>query len=357
MPLLTFPPLTGAGVTAGVFFGWYAFVSWMFVRGVRVDFVAPSVALAVSFVVQTVHRVFAEAAKAKQTKELWSRFVSKEVVDDLVKNPDRAKLGGVKRDMTILFLDIAHFTNISEKMTPDQLIVFLNKYLTGLSGVIVGRKAVVGNYIGDCIMAFWNPPVFEVLDHRAQACLAAIECQTMIKKLNDGLEQQMPEMPAIRVGLNSGTVTVGMTGSEGKLQYTTLGDEVNLSSRLEGANKFFGSKIMASEACYGGAKEAVEARELGRVRVVGKETPIRVFELLAPKGQLSDEWKKALPFYEKGLVLFGKRDYSQAVIAFEEVIKIFPKDGPANLYLNASRDYSAIPPEEDWDGVFNLTAK
>ena len=357
LPLLGFPPLIGAGVTIGVFAAWWIFVSWQFVSGVRVDFVSPSVALLSSFVFQTVHRVFAEAQKAKQTKDMWSRFVSKEVVDDLIKNPDRAKLGGEKREMTILFLDIAHFTNISEKMTPDQLIIFLNKYLTALSGVIVGHKAVVGNYIGDCIMAFWNPPVIALPEHKAEACLAAIECQVMIKKLNDGLEQKMPEMPAIRVGLNSGTVTVGMTGSEGKLQYTTLGDEVNLASRLEGANKFFGSKIMASEACYDGARKAVEARELGRVRVVGKATPIRVYELLAKKGELSAEWKKVLPSYEKGLAFFDKRNYSEAVLAFEEVIKVFPEDGPATYYVNASRDYSAIPPPDDWDGVINLTAK
>lgn len=357
LPLLGLPPAIGAGVTVAVFAAWYAIVSWQFDRGVRVDFIAPSVALLSSFLVQTVHRVFAEARKAKQTKELWSRFVSKEVVEDLVKNPDKAQLGGEKREMTILFLDIAHFTNISEKMSPDQLIVFLNKYLTGLSSVVVKHNAVVGNYIGDCIMAFWNPPVIPLPDHRAQACLAAIECQAMIKKLNEGLDHAMPEVPAIRVGLNSGTVTVGMTGSEGKLQYTTLGDEVNLASRLEGANKFFGSKIMASEACYSGAKEAVHARELGRVRVVGKETPIRVYELIARKGDLSADWSKALPSYESGLEHFNKREYAQAVVDFTEVVKIFPKDGPATLYLNASKDYSAIPPQDDWDGVFNLTAK
>jgi adenylate cyclase len=357
LPLLGLAPTIGAGVTVAVFTLWYAFVSWQFERGIRVDLIAPSVALLSSFLAQTVHRVFAEARKAKQTKELWSRFVSKEVVEDLVKNPDKAQLGGEKREMTILFLDIAHFTNISEKMSPDQLIVFLNKYLTGLSSVVVKHNAVVGNYIGDCIMAFWNPPVIPLPEHRAEACVAAIECQAMIAKLNAGLDHAMPEMPAIRVGLNSGTVTVGMTGSEGKLQYTTLGDEVNLASRLEGANKFFGSKIMASEACYAGAREAVDARELGRVRVVGKETPIRVFELIAKKGELTAEWSKALPLYESGLQHFNKREYSQAVVDFTEVVKIFPKDGPANLYLNASKDYSAIPPQDDWDGVFNLTAK
>ena len=131
LPLLGLAPAIGAGVTVAVFAFWYAVVSWQFGRGVRVDFIAPGVALLSSFLAQTVHRVFAEARKAKQTKELWSRFVSKEVVEDLVKNPDKAQLGGEKREMTILFLDIAHFTNISEKMSPDELIDFLNKYPDG----------------------------------------------------------------------------------------------------------------------------------------------------------------------------------------------------------------------------------
>jgi adenylate cyclase len=179
----------------------------------------------------------------------------------------------------------------------------------------------------------------------------------MMAQLNEKLEKGMPETPAIRIGINSGFVTVGMTGSQKKLQYTTLGDEVNLASRLEGANKFFGSHIMASESTYEGAKDVVEARELGRVRVVGKEAPVRVFELLGRKGKLSPEWAKALESYNAGLAQFTQRKYDEAVLSFQEVVKIFPEDGPATLYLNAAKDYAAIPPDESWDGVFNLTAK
>ena len=242
-------------------------------------------------------------------------------------------------------------------MSPDDLINFLNKYLSALSQVLLDQKAVVGNYIGDCIMAFWNAPVLPSGNHRELACLAAIDAQAMMAKLNETLDPNLPMVPAIRIGLNSGFVTVGMTGSQKKLQYTTLGDEVNLSSRLEGANKFFGSSIMVSEATFEGAKDVVEGRELGRVRVVGKETPVRVFELLGKKGKLTSEWQKALEAYNRGLALFAKRQYDDAALAFEEVVKLFPKDGPGNLYMNAARDYAAIPPEDNWDGVFNLTAK
>jgi adenylate cyclase len=241
-------------------------------------------------------------------------------------------------------------------LTPEELIVFLNRYLSALSQVVFEQKGVVDKYIGDCIMAFWNAPL-PLENHRLRACLAAIECQEAMKELNAKLDGGLAAPPAIRIGVNSGAMTVGLTGSERKLQYTVIGDEVNLASRLEGANKFFGSRIMVSEATYNGAKDSVEARELGRVRVVGKDIPIRVFELLSRKGGLSEEWKKALPHYEKGLVDFYKRDYDKAVKDFQKVLEVFPHDGPATLYLGAARDYSAIAPPADWDGVFNLTAK
>lgn len=355
--LLRFPPAVGNVAAGAVFFGWLAYTYFgRFANGVRAEFVAPAVALIFSFLVQTVHRVLTEGQEKKFIKNLFGQFVAPEVVEDLAKDPSKVKLGGEKRDLTIFFLDIAHFTTISEKMAPEALIIFLNKYLSALSNVVQAEKGVVDKYIGDCIMAFWNAPI-ELKDHRVRACLAAIQCQEVMKTLNLDLDPTLPFVPAIRIGLNSGDATVGLTGSEKKLQYTVIGDEVNLASRLEGANKFFGSNIMASEATFNGARDVVEARELGRVRVVGKAVPIRVFELLARKGQLSAEWKKALPLYEKGVAHFNKREFPEAMAAFQEVVAVFPKDGPANLYLTVSTDYSVIPPPEDWDGVFNLTAK
>ncbi|MFA6316300.1 MAG: adenylate/guanylate cyclase domain-containing protein [Elusimicrobiota bacterium] len=354
--LLRLPPsFSNAGVAA-ILAGWFAWSWFQFGKGVRVDFIAPAVALLSSFIVQTAYRIVTEGAEKKFIKNLFGQFVAPEVVEDLARDPSKVKLGGEKKDLTIFFLDIAHFTTISEKMPPEGLILFLNRYLSALSKIVQDRQGLVDKYIGDCIMAFWNAPL-ECKDHRTQACLAAIECQEMMKELNKNLEPGLPETPAVRIGLNSGNATVGLTGSEKKLQYTVLGDEVNLASRLEGSNKFFGSKIMASEDTYAGAKDQVEARELGRVRVVGKSQPIKVFELLARKGGLSEDWKKALPLYEKGVAAFNKKEFAEAKEAFEGFVKIFPEDGPAKLYLTVSTDYSVIPPPEEWDGVFNLTSK
>ncbi|MCR4294640.1 MAG: adenylate/guanylate cyclase domain-containing protein, partial [Elusimicrobia bacterium] len=160
----------------------------------------------------------------------------------------------------------------------------------------------------------------------------------------------------IRIGINTGQMNVGFTGTERKLAYTVIGDEVNLASRLEGANKFFGSNIMISEATYEGAKDAIEARYLGRARVVGKAVPVPVYEPLAVKGKLTPVWANGLPLWEKGVKAFYDKRYDDALSSFTEFLSLLPEDGPGELYRNLSRDYAALPPD-DWDQVFNLTAK
>jgi adenylate cyclase len=353
--LQRFPTTLGTALAGGVFVVWVAIAFEMFSRGVMIDFVPPAVAFAISYLALTTHRVLTEDAEKEQIKSLFGQFVSPEVVKDLAADPSKVKLGGEKRELTIFFLDIAHFTNISEKMDPAELIQFLNRYLSALSDIIFEHHGTIDKYIGDCIMAFWNAPE-ERKDHRADALLAALDCQRAILELNKK-SSGLPEIPAARIGINSGLATVGLTGTHKKLQYTVIGDEVNLASRLEGANKFFGSKILVSEATYEGAKDRVVARCLGRARVVGKETPIRVYEPIGEKGKLSADWTKALPIYEKGFAAFEARRYGDALDLFESLLKIFPDDGPGRLYRDLSRDYAAIPPDASWDGVFNLTAK
>jgi adenylate cyclase len=328
----------------------------MFRRGIIVEFVPPAVAFLSSYLVLVVHRALTEGREKKLIKAMFGQFVSPEVVEQLAQDPSKVKLGGEKRDMTIFFLDIAHFTNISEKMDPEALIQFLNKYLSALSHVILERGGTIDKYIGDCVMAFWNAPV-ENKNHRRDAVLAAMDCQAAIDQLNKTLDPGVPEIPAVRIGINSGTVTVGLTGSEKKLQYTVIGDEVNLASRLEGANKFFGSKTIISESTYEGAKEYVSARALGRVRVVGKASAIKIFEPIGEKGNLDAVWQKALPLYEKGIAAFDERRYGEALESFQKFAEILPQDGPGQLYLTRCQEYAVLPPDATWDGVFNLTAK
>jgi len=329
----------------------------LFLRLYIIESSAPAMGFVGTFLVLVVHRTVEENRKAAEVRGMFGQYVPPEVVDILVKNPERLKLGGEKRDMTMFFLDIAHFTTISEKMSPEALIQFLNHYLTALTDDIFANNGVVDKYIGDCVMAFWNAPLDEK-DHRRKACLAAVACVRTIERLNkEYVDPSMPETPTVRIGLNSGEVVVGNTGSARKLAYTVLGDEVNLASRLEGANKFFGSTLMASEDTYREGKDVVEGRLLGAVRVVGKAIPIKVYELLAKKGELEEKWAKGIPIYHEAIVHYENKRFDQALKGFEAFLKHVPDDKTAKLYMNACNDYVVIPPPEGWEPVFNLTSK
>ncbi|MBI4056776.1 MAG: adenylate/guanylate cyclase domain-containing protein [Elusimicrobia bacterium] len=354
---IQFSPLVGALSTLGVLLAWAGVDYWLFLKNIRVDFVSPAGTLFITYVVLLVQKALLENREKRQIKNMFGQYVAPEVVDILVRDPSKLKLGGDKREMTAFFLDIAHFTNISEKMDPTALIEFLNEYLSALTDVVQKNKGVVDKCIGDCIMAFWNAPLDEP-NHRQLACLSAVECIQALQDLNRRTNHlPLSEKPSIRIGLNSGYMTVGNTGSLRKKAYTVIGDEVNLASRLEGANKFFESKILASEATYASSRDLVEAREIGRIRVVGKAIPIRVYELLAKKGELSDKENKMLHAYREGFDLFKLRKFKEAVRSFKAALSVDSEDGPSKLYLRISEDYVAAPPPSNWDGVFNLTAK
>ena len=357
LALIGLGPWEAGIATLALLLGWAGAVYAAFLRFCVLDFIAPAVAAVGVFVVLIVRETVLERRNKRDIQQMFGQYVAPEVVDLLVRDRSRLRLGGERRDMTVLFLDIVHFTTISEKMVPEALIQFLNRYLTALSDVVLRHGGVVDKYIGDCVMAFWNAPL-DVPDHRQKACLAAVECLEAVERLNkEYLDPAIPEPPAVRIGINSGVMVVGNTGSTRKLSYTVLGDEVNLASRLEGANKFFGSTAMASESAYAAAKDSIEARPLGRVRVLGKSHPIRVFELLAKKGGLSAAWSGALPLYEKAVAAYENRGFKEAREGFEAVLRLLPGDRPAALYVSLCKDYLATAPPPNWDAVFNLTAK
>ena len=321
---------------------------------VLMPFASVFAALFLPFAYITADKGLAEVREKKWIKSTFGQYLSPKVVELITKDPSKLSLGGEKRDMTAFFLDIAGFTTMSEKMTPEQLTTMLNNYLSGLTDVILRNDGVVDKYIGDCIMAFWNAPL-DQKDHRRLACLSAVECMDEIARLNTELTQ-FTIKPSARIGLNSGPMVVGNMGSKTRLSYTVMGDSVNLASRLEGANKYFHSKIMASEYTYDEAKDFVEARMLGQIRVVGKAIPVRVYELLAHKGKLSEEGRKLLAAYNDGYETFFKGDYGAAKKAFEAALALAPEDGPSKFYLDLTAKYAVEVPK-GWDGTFNLTSK
>ncbi|GAB4031282.1 MAG: adenylate/guanylate cyclase domain-containing protein [Elusimicrobiota bacterium] len=316
------------------------------------NFVSYFMAVLVSYIYVMAYKSIVEGREKKWIKNTFSQYLSPKVVNIITEDPSKLVLGGEKRDMTIYFMDIAGFTSMSERLSPEELTKKLNYYLSELTEIILKYDGVVDKYIGDCIMAFWNAPLDQAY-HRTMACKAAIECIRKLKALNEG---NPPELIInMRVGINSGPAVVGNMGSNTRLSYTVIGDNVNLASRLEGANKFFHSRIMVSRDVYDEAKSEIYARFLGSIRVVGKAVPVDVYE---PVCLLSEKEIMESPLYasyEKGVKYFYNKEYQKAAEFFSASLKADPQDGPSSFYLELSEKYSAK--DEGFDGVFNLTSK
>ena len=338
-----FALLAGGLAAAAVFFR----------AGVLVHVAAPGAALVLAFGALYVEKARFEARERRRVKETFGRFVAPDVVKEIIKTNAKIELGGETRLMTVFFLDIEKFTTISEKIGTKDLIKLLNRCLNGFSARIHERHGVIDKYIGDSVMAFWNAPM-EQPDHAHLACLAALDCQAEADKINAEMGSLLPVPLHVRVGLATGEMTVGLMGSDVKMQYTVIGDEVNLASRLEGANKAFGSRILATEECYRQAGSDVVGRLLGRVRVGGKDTPIGCYDILSNAGELPERWQKALPLFQRAVLLFNSGMLEEARRGFEAVLAVVPDDGPSLFYL---REIAENPPAAGWDGVFRLSAK
>ncbi|MBI5622364.1 MAG: adenylate/guanylate cyclase domain-containing protein [Elusimicrobia bacterium] len=346
-----------AAVGAGVL-SWLAFtrLGWL------LDAVYPAAVILVIHAFVTVMSYLRSEGERRRVRGAFSRYMSPVLAEQLAAHPERLKLGGESKVMTFHFCDIAGFSTISEFYDPQGLIQFLNGFLTPMTEIILENHGTVDKYIGDCIMAYWNAPLDDP-DHAQHALFAALGMHAALRGLNEERKAAAEAAGAkfvpvrIRTGLNTGSCIVGNMGSEHRFDYSVIGDDVNLASRLEGANKFFGTDIMASETTIQHASGAVEARELGRVRVVGKAVPIRVYQPLARKGALPEDWKKALPRYEEGVALYNGRQFERSLAAFREVLAVFPEDGPSFFYAKTIAEHIKEPPPADWDGVFNLSSK
>lgn len=347
-------PLSGALLVTGACIAWGVVCYAALSASRAVPFVAPSTALLGSFAVLFLRKTRYEALSRRRIQSTFGQFVAPEIVARLAQSQAQVELGGETRMMSVFFLDIAHFTSISERLAPKELVAFLNRYLSDLSARIHGRHGVIDKYIGDCVMAFWNAPLPQP-DHAALACLAALDCQEAVATINRELDPRFPIQPQIRIGIASGDMTVGLTGSSFKLQYTVIGDCVNLASRLEGANKLFGSRVLVNEFCFNAARHTVEGRALGRLRVIGKKEPVMVYEVLAPKGLLPYPWPEALGFFEQGRAAMEAGRFSEARECLAATTKLLPDDPPSRFLLDqvAQRLQSPSP----WDGIFVQPAK
>lgn len=297
-----------------------------------------------------------ELTQLNRVKETFGQFATPEVVQMVLARPDDFWKRGELRTVTVIFADVRGFTPYSSRVSPEEAVATLNGIFSRALDAIDSEGGILNKFIGDGMMAIFGAPAPHH-DHAAAAARASVKARKEFEALNQIRIGQGKEPLDACIGINTGEVVAGCLGTQKRTEYSVIGHAVNLASRLEGANRFFGSKILAGEDTYREARGAVEARELGRVRPVGEEKPVRVYEFLALKAELSKEWAMALPLFEDGLSAFNTRDYKNAAAVFQKVLHIIPNDGPSALYLNCSTDYIADPPPEDWDGAFNLTTK
>lgn len=333
-------------------------LAFHFFSDIFINMSAVSLGMSVCFLAGITFNFLLESKQKGFIEGAFAQFLAPEILNRLMEDPTKLTLGGETKELSIFFSDIAGFTSISEQLTPQGLVEILNYYLTKMADIIVvDNNGYVDKYEGDAVMAFWGAPVDDE-QHAIKACYAALDNQKKLKEIQDYFESKgLGSGIKIRIGINTGEVVVGMMGSQKKLNYTVIGDAVNLASRLEGANKQFGTDIMISEHTYKKVKGQVEVRELDLIRVKGKLKPTRVYELIARKGNVEEKKKKILELYNQGLENYRDKRFRTAIKLFNKALEIDENDGPSKTYIERAENYIKNPPPEDWDGVFVMTTK
>jgi len=369
LALVILPPLAAFGVNAlalvvyvGLAFLLFDAVKLNYQLGpipipsVLLNLFYPPFALLLSSGGVMLYRTVFEQRQQRALRGALSQYLSPDVMQEVAANPESVRLGGEKREMTVMFSDLRGFTSYSETIDPQELVHTLNSYLTEMTDVIFHHRGTVDKYMGDAIMAFWGAPRPQA-DHARRACDTAVDMMRELEILNNRWHMEGKQKLSIGIGLNTGAMTVGNMGSQRRLDYTVMGDSVNLASRLEGLNKEYGTNIIVSDSTLSEVGDGYVTRYLDLVIVKGRSTPVAVYELVGRKGEVSGERLQALSIYEEGGRLYSSRDWLGAAARFQEVLRLDPEDAPASLYLERCEALMADPPPEEWDGVYVMTHK
>ena len=305
----------------------------------------------------------------ERIRETFGQYVDPRIVRSLLENRLAADKGE-RQVMTVFFSDLEGFTRLCEGLTPDAAVRFLNRYFSMMSEVVRERQGIVDKYIGDSVMAFWGPPFTDPADHARLCCVAALDQMARLETFRAWLPEMfgvrspeflgssrgLPEVN-VRMGIASGDVTVGNIGSETSRGYTVIGDTVNLASRLEQANKFYGTRIVVNEATRNLAGDTLAFREIDSLRVSGKQETVRVFELMDYSEALSEASRQLVRAYEAALARYRSQDWDGAEAAFRECLAVVPADRPSQVMLDRIAAFRQTPPDADWDGVWVALSK
>jgi len=308
------------------------------------------------------NKMVGELRTKAQIREMFGKYVDPRIVAGLIDRPELTDPKGARREMTILFCDMQGFTSFSEGMTPIGLVNVMNRYLTVLSEPVRRNSGIIDKYIGDAIMAFWGAPFAAAEDQARLACVAAIEQLAALPAFQEelpeltGVRRGFPQIQ-IRIGIATGDVVVGNIGSEQTRNYTVIGDTVNIASRLEGANKAYGTRILIGERTRHLAGDAVEVREIDSVLVVGKSEPERVFELLGRKGEVAPQRLELRDTFVAALADYREQRWDKAAKGFRDCLSIIPDDPATRVFLDRVAQFRDAPPGDGWNGVWALHAK
>lgn len=345
--------------SAGIVYLVFFIGDWYFInKNLVLPVVGPVTAVILGYFGSAIHQYLTERRQKEIVKSIFSHYVSPAIVNELLSDPAKLQLGGEKKELTVLFSDIAGFTSISEGIPPERLVELLNEYLDAMTDIIIKNKGTLDKYEGDAIMAFWGAPV-SLQEHAYHACLSAIQMQKKLINLREDREQGKKRLDMhMRIGINTGDMIVGNMGGKERFDYTVIGDSVNLGARLETANKNYGTNIIISENTYRHVKDMVTVRELDQIVVKGKTQITRIFELVGMRddGIADKEYEKVMQ-YNDGIKLYRERRWKEAADHFTELTRRYPDDTPCRIYLDRSQKFLDTPPPDDWDGITVMESK
>ncbi len=332
-------------------------VNFVFAKGYWILNVLPTLQATLTAVAIIIYKFLTEGREKRQIRRAFQHYLNKTVVDMVIKDPSRLKLGGERRECTVFFSDVRGFTTLSEKLAPEQLVHVLNTYLTPMTDLIFKYDGTLDKYIGDAIMAFFNAPI-DQSDHAIRACHVSVDMMIELGNLRkQWAAEGMTHTIDIGIGLNSGPMVVGNMGTPNYFNYTAMGDTVNLGSRLEGINKEYGTNIIISQSTHELARNHIHVREMDLVKVKGKNEPVHIYELLG-KGQATGVTKDLMDQWSRALTLYRGQKWDDAIKIFDMIrTQIKTGDGASETYIERCEMLRAEPPGADWNGVWTMTTK
>jgi len=297
------------------------------------------------YVVQVATGFFRERRQRRQIEGAFRHYVAPEIVKEMTEHPERLTLGGVRRDMTVLFADLAGFTGLSERMNPEQVASLLNEFLTAMTRVVHAHGGTLDKFIGDAVMAFWGAPLADA-EQALHACQAAIGMQAELSALRSRLAERGSPQLRMRIGIHSGAAVVGNMGSSDRFAYTAIGDNVNLASRLEGVNKHYGTEVLVSGDTATQVLGRIPLRRVDRVIVKGRTQPVEIYSFC------DDEERIRLS--ERALGHYLQHEWEQADAACRALLERYPEDTIARLFRDRIEQLRRDPPAPEWNGCTSL---